>query len=321
MTTTCVLGHAWNEGAVLCPTCGFGRRVGAAAAIPTQAAAPITEQVAVSVGVGAGYADGYAGGAAQSAYSEPQATADLVLSPDGQWAWDGMSWIPATMLTPQPEPQPAAEPVPTPDLTPTPVRSRRIGRATTGRVKTRAARAPKDAQESNAVKEPGAHRVDPKLLLGGVLAVAAMVGADLLLHLPPLGHATTAAAAAPIVKGHPRGPVRTGAQPDAATLRSDLRNAATVEKTFLTANGVYSTNPVQLTKDGFRHTGTDRILVAAAGAAGYCLVDTQVGATPTTWYAYDSQRGGLQPRTFATEAAAVGSCAPGLGSMHLLSAG
>jgi hypothetical protein len=75
---TCVLGHAWQGGRVLCPVCGFGRRV-----TPADGEA---EQVTVTAVV------------AMPAARAGEVTSNTV-SPDGKWAWDGDEWVPASMST------------------------------------------------------------------------------------------------------------------------------------------------------------------------------------------------------------------------------
>ncbi len=75
---TCVLGHAWQDGRVLCPVCGFGRRV-----TPVDGEA---EAVTVTAVV------------AMPAARAGEVTSATV-SPDGHWAWDGDEWVPASMST------------------------------------------------------------------------------------------------------------------------------------------------------------------------------------------------------------------------------
>ena len=91
-----------------------------------------------------------------------------------------------------------------------------------------------------------------------------------------------------------------------AAIKSDLKNAATAQETFLTEAGVYSTEtPVddtatgELGKNGFKYSSTGNydaatqsISVAVTGTAdSYCLEATS--ASGTVW-SYDSSVGGLQ---------------------------
>ena len=102
-----------------------------------------------------------------------------------------------------------------------------------------------------------------------------------------------------------------------AAIKSDLKNAATAQETYLTDTSNYSVvTPAgtELTDRGFKYsaagnyTGTPAIVVVAytsaatpaatttatAATGGYCL--SAQSASGTTWY-YNSLKGGLQPAT------------------------
>ena len=82
-----------------------------------------------------------------------------------------------------------------------------------------------------------------------------------------------------------------------AQAKSDLRNMATAEETYLTDNNVYSSavSP-DLTDNGFKSSSTTSAHNAVAnGAAGYCL--TVTSQSGTKWY-YASGEG--QPKQGAT---------------------
>lgn len=86
-----------------------------------------------------------------------------------------------------------------------------------------------------------------------------------------------------------------------AAIKSDLKNAATAEETYLTDNGVYTdvVDP-DLTDNGFKYSeagnydaGVQEITIVATAGDSYVL--TAVSASGKTWE-YDSALGGLQPQ-------------------------
>jgi type IV pilus assembly protein PilA len=96
-----------------------------------------------------------------------------------------------------------------------------------------------------------------------------------------------------------------------AQAKSDLRNAATAEETYLTDQGNYTNVEANLEANGFKpspqsgwattsavvlyDTATPPNVVAADGptaTGGYCMKTT--AASGNTWY-YNSLKGGLQP--------------------------
>jgi type IV pilus assembly protein PilA len=98
-----------------------------------------------------------------------------------------------------------------------------------------------------------------------------------------------------------------------AAVKSDLRNAATAEETWLTDNNAYTTSVTNLETDGFKFSaagnysgGTQAMTILLDGTStGYCLSATSNSGT--TWY-YDNEAGGLQPNgTTACPAATGGS--------------
>lgn len=86
--TTCVLGHPWNDGQVLCPSCGFGPRAARAAG---ERGLPVPSAPA-------------AGGT--------RVLDDRPRSDDGYWVWNGTAWEPvAAQLAPLvPAQAPSREP-------------------------------------------------------------------------------------------------------------------------------------------------------------------------------------------------------------------
>ncbi len=113
MTTTCVLGHGWNEGWVLCPTCGFGKRNLPGAHEPVaELARTLKQTIREPVLVGTTPAAGPSSDG-PSSDGPPQPVADRILSPDGYWAWDGAEWVPADQPPAAPEPERAVD-APTP---------------------------------------------------------------------------------------------------------------------------------------------------------------------------------------------------------------
>ena len=108
-----------------------------------------------------------------------------------------------------------------------------------------------------------------------------------------------------------------------SAVKSDLKNAATAQETFLTETGRYSPAVTEVALQGFKfspvanYTGTPAAIsvltyttgatansfaaggttVATAGNAAYCMVATSASAQ--IWV-YDSRNGGLQPNTITT---------------------
>lgn len=84
-----------------------------------------------------------------------------------------------------------------------------------------------------------------------------------------------------------------------AGVKSDLRNAATAEETYLTDYDTYATTVRQLLSEGFKYSsandysnGTQSIDIRAYGNSSYCL--SAQSASDSTW-TYDSLNGGIQP--------------------------
>jgi type IV pilus assembly protein PilA len=100
-----------------------------------------------------------------------------------------------------------------------------------------------------------------------------------------------------------------------AGVKSDLRNAATAEETYLTDNSVYTTLESDLLAAGFKESSNADYLNGTAGSnltiefvdgsgaktatatQGYCI--SAKSASGNT-FAYNSALGGLQPGTSAT---------------------
>ncbi len=85
-----------------------------------------------------------------------------------------------------------------------------------------------------------------------------------------------------------------------AQAKSDLRNAATAEETYLTDNNTYlaSTAPgTDLAAQGFKETAGVTTHIAINTNVGYCAVAKSASGN---YFVYDSGAGGLQPGTSAT---------------------
>jgi hypothetical protein len=93
-----------------------------------------------------------------------------------------------------------------------------------------------------------------------------------------------------------------------ANTRSDLRNLATAEETYLTDYDAYTADGTALANEGFhRDPGDSSTLLAGFdGTRGYCLVGSPNGSS--SWYLYDSQAGGLNQSPFASSSAAEADC-------------
>lgn len=278
MATTCVLGHAWSEGTVLCPTCGFGRRnlPDAEAPQPVRArhAAPAHQTVAAAVAAPLVQPTAAAVPAMATVGAPAPAQPELILSPDGQWAWNGLSWVPA--IPPPPSADETAELAPVPDA------------------------GVDVAPRGGHRRAPSEHRVDPRLLFGGVLLVAALVAGDLALGLPPLGHQATAAPP-PVVAHHPS----PAAAHDAAA-RASLASGAKAEAVYRAKSGLYTSTAADLQTAGMPAVVAPTSFSAVGHhGTGFCLV---AGATGNRFFLYDSVKGGVQPTVYPSHAAAAKGC-------------
>jgi type IV pilus assembly protein PilA len=87
-----------------------------------------------------------------------------------------------------------------------------------------------------------------------------------------------------------------------AGIKSDLRNAATAEETYLTDNGAYTNSAGDLSTEGFQASnstdyfgGLVAMVVKADGNNGYCIT---AQSASKKFFQYDSQAGGLQGKSF-----------------------
>ncbi len=97
--------------------------------------------------------------------------------------------------------------------------------------------------------------------------------------------------------------------------KSDLRNAATAEETYMTDQNQYSTdvgtaaaNAVQYKKSpnvgaisAFMTDAAGAVVAGATGTAGFCLA---AQSDSGKWFGYNSAKGGLLPGSFANAGAA-----------------
>lgn len=97
-----------------------------------------------------------------------------------------------------------------------------------------------------------------------------------------------------------------------AQAKSDARNMATLEETWLTDHSTYTDTTGNSVLTDFKPSGTTVTNAKANQALGFCIVSKSQSGN---YFVYDSMAGGLQPGswgTFAQAAAAFpsgGSCA------------
>ena len=87
-----------------------------------------------------------------------------------------------------------------------------------------------------------------------------------------------------------------------ASVKSDLRNLATAEETYLTDYNVYTNTPGNTTfkqsaVSNYSSTASSPTVKLDGTNSGYCIVG--VAASGNTWI-YDSENGGLQPSSTTT---------------------
>ena len=92
-----------------------------------------------------------------------------------------------------------------------------------------------------------------------------------------------------------------------AQVKSDLRNAATAEETYLTDNpNSYTTDQGALTTAGWKSSTGDTFVIAISAATGYCIVGNNPNST--NYWLYDSSNGGLVNSAYADQSTAEGDC-------------
>jgi hypothetical protein len=91
-------------------------------------------------------------------------------------------------------------------------------------------------------------------------------------------------------------------------VKSNLRNLATAEESYLTDSVIYTTSSAGLDRDGYQPIpATVHVVAGVNGSQDYCLAGSYDGKAP--WTVYDSRAGGIQTETYRTAAAAEKSCA------------
>lgn len=91
-----------------------------------------------------------------------------------------------------------------------------------------------------------------------------------------------------------------------ASVKSDLRNAATAEETYLTDHNTYGATLG--TSSGLTTSSNNTIMVSFTAGQGYCLVGNNTNS-PGHYFLYDSQAGGLVPgNPYADATTAEGAC-------------
>ena len=92
-----------------------------------------------------------------------------------------------------------------------------------------------------------------------------------------------------------------------AQVKSDLRNAATAEETYLTDHpSSYTTDQSALSTAGWKFSTGDTFVIANAGGLGYCIVGNNPNST--NYFLYDSANGGLNNNAYADQASAKTAC-------------
>jgi len=93
-----------------------------------------------------------------------------------------------------------------------------------------------------------------------------------------------------------------------ASVRADLRNAATVEESYYTDMSAYTADRAALAADSndfVANTGNS-IVIGVDAPSGYCVVGTHTGSG--SWFLYDSVKGGMNETPFRTQADAQTAC-------------
>lgn len=93
-----------------------------------------------------------------------------------------------------------------------------------------------------------------------------------------------------------------------ASVKSDVRNVATAEETYLTSNPSSYATALLLQSTGTVKaiSPSNTLNVGIDAAQGYCIVGTNTNSK--NFFLYDSQAGGLSSTTFTSAALAEGAC-------------
>lgn len=90
-------------------------------------------------------------------------------------------------------------------------------------------------------------------------------------------------------------------------IKSDLRNLATAEESYLTDHGdAYSNDSAALSGYGFTTSPTYTLIAGFDGKKAYCLIGGDAGRD--LWILYDSRGGGLSPSSYTSILAAEAGC-------------
>ena len=90
-----------------------------------------------------------------------------------------------------------------------------------------------------------------------------------------------------------------------ASVKADLKNAATAEETYLTDNSAYSAG-TGLTATGAKLSPNNTLTVGFTGATGFCIVGTN--SNSSNFFLYDNAGGGLKTSLYTSLSAAEGAC-------------
>ena len=95
-----------------------------------------------------------------------------------------------------------------------------------------------------------------------------------------------------------------------AQVKSDLRNAATAEETYLTDNpNSHTTDQTALSTAGWEFSPGDTFDVAVSAASSYCLIGKNDNSG--NYFTYDSGAGGLNNTATTSLTAAKANCTSG----------
>ena len=95
-----------------------------------------------------------------------------------------------------------------------------------------------------------------------------------------------------------------------AQVKSDLRNAATAEETYLTDNpNAYTTVQSALTAAGWKSSTGDTFNVAINGASSFCIIGKNTNSG--NYFTYDSGAGGLNNTAATSLTDAQANCTSG----------
>ncbi|HWC36255.1 MAG TPA: DUF4190 domain-containing protein [Mycobacteriales bacterium] len=244
------------------------------------------------------------------------------LSPDGRWMWDGTQWVPAAAPPPPQPPQPPPPPGPAYPGSPLPYGGSPYGGSPYGG-------SPYGGSPYGGPPSSGTNGLAIASLVLGILwlsgigsLLAVIFGHVSKRQIQERNEGGNGLATAGLILGYiglagafffilvVAGAISVFnsqlSSTHAAFVRSDLRNAATAEESYLVDHGVYTNQVSDLYNEGFIAISQAHLALGFDSTRGYCIAGSYDGQG--SWYLYDSEAGGLSLTTYGSVSEAESAC-------------